>query len=351
MRILILGGTKFLGRAVVDAASAHGHELTLFNRGRQDREVYAHFEQIHGDRMTPEGLAALAGREWDAAIDTAAYLPRDVRSMAAALRGRVPHYTFVSSISALASHAIRGQDESAPVARLTPEQQAQVDGMMLDGAITARSLGEFYGPLKAQCEDAAQDAFPACWIVRPGLIVGPYDVTDRFTYWPARLMRGGDVLAPGRPERLVQFIDVRDLADWMIRRIEHKATGIHTASGPAAPLTFGEVLEACALVAKERAAPKAHLRWVDDAFLVGQNVGAWMELPLWIPASDRAMAGFMAKDVSKAVGAGLTFRPLENTIRATLDWDRTRAPEAPRAAGLAAEREFELLEAHGYARP
>lgn len=343
MRILVLGGTKFLGRAVVDAASAHGHELTLFNRGQQDREVYAHFEQIHGDRMTPEGLAALAGREWDAAIDTAAYLPRDVRSMAAALRGRVPHYTFVSSISALSSHAIRGQDESALVARLTPEQQAQVDGMMLDGAITASALGEFYGPLKAQCEDAAQDAFPACWIVRPGLIVGPYDVTDRFTYWPARLMRGGDVLAPGRPERLVQFIDVRDLADWMIRMIEHKATGIHTASGPAAPLAFGEVLDACALVAKERGAPSARLVWVDDAALVAQGVGPWIEMPLWIPESDASMAGLMTEDLSKALAAGLTFRPLEDTVRGTLDWDATRPKDAPRAAGLAPEREKELL--------
>jgi 2'-hydroxyisoflavone reductase len=343
MRILVLGGTKFLGRAIVDAALARGHELTLFNRGRQDPGAYADLEQIRGDRMTPEGRALLAGREWDAAIDTAAYLPRDVRSMAQSLHGGVPHMTFVSSISVMASHAIPGQDESAQVARLTPAQQAEVDAMTLEGALTARALGEYYGALKAQCEEAAQNSYPACLVVRPGLIVGPYDVSDRFTYWPARFMRGGDVLAPGRPERAVQLIDVRDLADWMVRMIEHRETGIWQATGPSGGLTFGEVLAACARVAKERGAPAAHVRWTDDAFLVEQGVGPWMELPLWIPASDTSMAGFMTEDVSKAVGAGLTFRPLDDTIRATLDWDATRPHDAPRAAGLAAEREKELL--------
>ena len=344
MRILILGGTKFLGRAIVDAARAKGHELTLFNRGQHDPSAYPDLEQLHGDRTQPGGLQALTGRAWDAAIDTAAYLPRDVRSMSDALAARTGHYTFVSSISVFASHAAPGQDETTEVARLTPEQQAKLDALPLGATITARDLGELYGPLKAACEDVARAAFPgAALIVRPGLIVGPYDVSDRFTYWPARLMRGGDVLAPGKPERVVQMIDVRDLAEWMVRMVERRVAGTIQATGPAHARTFGEVLAACARVARERGAPPARFVWVDDAFLLAQGVGPWMELPLWIPASDATMAGFMTENIAKALAAGLTFRPLEDTIKATLDWDATRPKDEPRKAGLAAEKEAALL--------
>ena len=346
MKLLVLGGTKFLGRAVVDAARARGHTLTLFNRGLEDPSAYPDLERIQGDRTTPEGRARLAGRTWDAAIDTAAYLPRDVRSIASAVD--VAHYTFVSSISALASHAIVGQDETAPVARLTAAQQTEVESLSLEGPIPARTLGEFYGPLKAQCEEVALAAFPgAALIVRPGLIVGPYDVSDRFTYWPARFLKGGDVLAPGRPERRVMFIDVRDLAEWMVRMIEARARGTYLATGPAERLEFGAVLDACARVAAERGENPARRVWVDDAFLVAQGVGPWMELPLWIPATDEALKGFMTEKIDKALAAGLTFRPLEDTIRATLDWDRTRPKDAPRAAGLAPDRERELLVSSG----
>jgi 2'-hydroxyisoflavone reductase len=341
VKLLVLGGTKFLGRAVVDAAVAAGHSVTLFNRGQQDPKAYPALEQLHGDRTTPEGRAVLAGRTWDAAIDTAPYLPRDVVSICATLRDRVPHYTLVSSISTMASHATAGQDEDAPLGKLTPEQQAQVDALSADGPIPARALGEFYGPLKVQCEEAARAAYDGAFIVRPGLIVGPFDGTDRFTYWPARFMRGGDVLAPGKPERPVQFIDVRDLAEWMVRMIAARAGGTYLATGPAARLTFGEVLEACARVARERGAPPSRIVWAPDEKLDG--VGPWMELPLWIPASDADHAGFMTERIDRALAAGLTFRPLEETIRATLDWDATRPKEAPRVAGLAEERERELL--------
>ena len=345
MRILVLGGTKFVGRAVVDAARARGHELTLFNRGQQDPSAYPDLEQIHGDRTQAEGRRALAGRSWDAAIDTAAYLPRDVRSMATALRGSVAlHYSFVSSISAMASLAIPNQDESAALARLEPEQEGEVEKLSLDGPIPGRSLGKYYGPLKAQCEEAAEAAFPhATLVVRPGLIVGPYDVTDCFTYWPARFMRGGDVLAPGRPDRPMQYIDVRDLAEWMVRMVECRATGVYQATGPAQPLAFDAALEACVRVAAKRGAPPSRLMWIDDAFLVAQGLGPWIEMPLWIPASDETSAGFMTENVAKAVGAGLTFRPLEDTIRAVLDWDATRSIDAPRIGGLTPEREADLL--------
>jgi 2'-hydroxyisoflavone reductase len=346
MKLLVLGGTKFLGRAVVDAARARGHTLTLFNRGLEDPSAYPDVEQIHGDRTTAEGRARLEGRTWDAAIDTAAYLPRDVRSMASVVD--VAHYTFVSSISVMAGHAIVGQDETAPVARLTSEQQAEVESLSLDGPIPARALGEFYGPLKAQCEETALETFPgAALIVRPGLIVGPFDVSDRFTYWPARFLKGGDVLAPGRPERRVMFIDVRDLAEWMVRMVEARASGTYLATGPAERLSFGTVLDACARVAAERGAKPSRLVWVDDAFLVAQGLGPWMEMPLWIPATDETMAGFMTENLDKALAAGLTFRPLEDTIRATLDWDAPRPKDAPRAAGIAPERERQLLVSSG----
>jgi len=340
MKLLVLGGTKFLGRAVVEAARQGGHEVTLFNRGQQDPSAFPDVEQIHGDRTTAEGRAKLAGRSWDAAVDTAPYLPRDVRSMCETLRAHVSHYTLVSSISTMASHATPGQDEDAPLGRLTPEQQAQVDTLSAEGPIPAKALGEFYGPLKVQCEEAARAAYPNALIVRPGLIVGPFDGTDRFTYWPARFLRGGDVLAPGRPERPVQFIDVRDLAEWMVRMIERQQGGTFLATGPVSRITFGEVLEACARVARERGAPPSRIAWTADEKL--GDVGAWMELPLWIPASDADHAGFMTERIDRALAAGLTFRPLEDTIRAILDWDATR-PTGPRAAGLAESKERALL--------
>jgi 2'-hydroxyisoflavone reductase len=344
VKLLVLGGTKFLGRAVVTAALQAGHEVTLFNRGLQDRSAFEGVEQVHGDRTTAEGRAKLAGRAWDAAVDTAPYLPRDVRSICETLRSHVPHYTLVSSISTMASHKAPGQDEDAPLGKLTPEQQAQVDTLSADGPIPAKALGEFYGPLKAQCEDAARASYANALIVRPGLIVGPFDGTDRFTYWPARFMRGGDVLAPGRPERPVQFIDVRDLAEWMVRMIAQRAGGTYLATGPASKLTFGEVLAACARVAHERGAPPSRIVWTADEKL--QDVGPWMELPLWIPASDADHAGFMTENITRALAAGLTFRPLEDTIRAILDWDATRPP-GPRAAGLDQEKESRLLSGTG----
>ena len=337
MKLLVLGGTKFLGRAVVDAAVAAGHEVTLFNRGQLDPSAFPFLEQLHGDRTTAEGLAVLRGRTWDAAIDTAPYLPRDVRAMACSLS--VSHYTLVSTISTMASHAPFGQDEDAPIAQLTPEQEKEVDRLSADGPIPAAKLGEFYGPLKARCEEAARETFPDALIVRPGLIVGPHDPTDRFTYWPVRFMRGGDVLAPGKADRQVQFIDVRDLAEWMVRMIGRGGTYLATGRG----LPFFTVLDACAKVARERGAPESRIVWVDDAKLVEAKVGAWMEMPLWIPASDADHAGFMTEKIDRALAAGLTFRPLEDTIRATLDWNATRPSDAPRAAGLGLEKEARLL--------
>jgi 2'-hydroxyisoflavone reductase len=347
MRILVLGGTRFLGRAIVDAARARGHALTLFNRGREDPAAYPEVEQVRGDRTrgaAPGGLAALAGRAFDAVVDTACYLPRDATAAATFFAGAAPRYVLVSSISALAAHDSPGYDETAPVARLTAEQEKEVAALSAEGPIPAARLGPFYGPLKALCEEAVEAAMPGrALVVRPGLIVGPHDNTDRFTYWPARFLRGGTVLAPGRPQRSVQFIDVRDLGEWMVRALEAGTTGTFHAVGPATPLPFGTLLEACARVAAARGAPPSTVTWIDEATLLAAQVAPWTELPLWIPEDAEGMRGMMKADVTKAVAAGLTFRPLDETIAATLDWDATRPADAPRVAGLAAAREAEVL--------
>jgi 2'-hydroxyisoflavone reductase len=347
MKFLVLGGTKFVGRAFVAAARARGHELTLFNRGQQDPLAWPDLEQVRGDRTKgggAGGFASLAGRRFDAVIDTAAYLPRDVACATAFFAPLADAYLLVSSISVNADHAETGANEGAPVGRLTAEQENEVAALSAEGPIPAAKLGPFYGPLKARCEEEAERGFPGrALIVRPGLVVGPHDNTDRFTYWPARFMRGGTVLAPGRPERAVQFIDVRDLAGWMVRALEAKLTGVYLATGPASRLAFGDVLAACARVAARRGAPAATLRWVDDATLLAKDVGPWMEMPLWIPESAADMAGLMQADNAKAVAAGMTFRPLEETIEATLDWNATRPADAPRVAGLTAAKEAEIL--------
>ena len=349
MKLLVLGGTKFLGRAIVDAALERGHAVTLFNRGRQDPSAYPALEQVRGDRTlggADGGFAPLAGRTFDAVVDTACYLPRDATSAATFFAERASRYVLVSSISALASFDEPGYDESTPVARLTPEQESEVAALSADGPIPAAKLGPYYGALKALCEEAAEAAMPGrVLVVRPGLVVGPYDNTDRFTYWPERFLRGGRVLAPGGPERRTQFIDVRDLGEWIVRALEAGLTGTYQATGPASPLTLGDVFAACARVTATRGAPPSTLVWIDDATLLAHEVAPWMGLPLWVPTDSEGMRGFLHANCAKAIAAGLTFRPLDDTIAATLDWNATRPADAPRAAGLTAGKEAEVLSA------
>lgn len=330
MRILILGGTVFLGRHLTDAALARGHEVTLFNRGQSNPGLYPQVEQLHGDR--DGGLAPLAGRRWDAVIDTGGYLPRVVRASAELLADSVGTYAFISSKSVYADMSRPGVDETAPVAAL-PE-----------GASDEEVTGETYGPLKALCEREVQAALPdRALIVRPGLIVGPHDPTDRFTYWPHRLARRGEVLAPEPRDKHVQFIDARDLAGWIVRMVERGATGAYNANRQPGELTMAALLDACMRVAGSGA--ETTLTWVAESFLIEHEVGAWMDLPLWIPTAETALAGFLEGSVARALEAGLSSRPLEETIRDTLAWDATRPPDAPRKAGLTAEREAELLAA------
>jgi len=267
----------------------------------------------------------LRTRRWDAVIDTCGYLPRIVRLSAQALAGSVEHYVFISTISVYASPPFPGMDETAPLERLADE--------------TVETLnGETYGGLKALCEQAVEAELPGrTLVIRPGLIVGPHDPSDRFTYWPARLQRGGAVLAPGSPQALVQVIDGRDLAEWTIRMVENRQTGIYNATGPALPLTLGEVIETC----RQVAGTPAELTWASEEFLLAQGVTPYTEIPLWLAGEDAAMDKV---NIAKALSAGLTFRPLAVTVGDTLAWDNTRPAGTQRKNGLSAEREAALLD-------
>jgi 2'-hydroxyisoflavone reductase len=327
MRLLVLGGTVFLGRHIVEAALARGHEVTLFNRGQHGPELFPQVERLRGDR--DGGLEVLRGRSWDAVIDTSGYVPRLVRASAELLDGQVGHYTFVSSLSVYAGYSRVGIDESEPVGTL-------------DDPTVEEVTGAAYGPLKALSEQAAEAGQPdRVLVLRPGLIVGPFDASDRFTYWPRRLDRGGDVLAPGRPQRRVQVVDARDMAEWNVRMAEAGTTGVFNVNGPAGVLTMAEVIDAC----REAAGSEARPVWVPDEFLLEAGVGPWMELPLWIPENE-GMAGFFSVDCSRAIAAGLTFRPILETARDTLAWARAREqsgePWTP-AAGLDPAKERGLL--------
>jgi 2'-hydroxyisoflavone reductase len=327
LKLLVLGGTAFLGRHLVDAAQARGHEITLFNRGQRNPALFPDLEKLRGNR--DGDLAALQGRRWDAVIDTCGFVPRIVRASAELLADAVDHYTFISSISVYADFSQRGIGESAPVGTLQDETTEEV-------------TNEAYGPLKALCEQAAEGAMPGRVLnIRPGLIVGPHDPTDRFTYWPQRIAQGGNVLAPGRPERQVQFIDARDLAEWTVRMVEARQVGIYNATGPDYTLTMGEVLEEC----RQQSASDARLIWVDEQRLLVAGATPWMEVPLWIPESDPDAPGFAATNCAKAFAAGLTFRPLAQTVRDTLAWDSTRPADVERKAGIKPEREAHYLQA------
>jgi 2'-hydroxyisoflavone reductase len=307
----------------VDAALARGHVLTFFNRGRTNPELYPEAERRIGDRTGD--LSALEGGDWDAVIDTSGYLPRDVRASAEALAGSAGHYCFVSSVSVYADFG-QPVDEASPVAQL---------GDLGDDEVTPDS----YGALKALCEDAVRAVFgERSLVVRPGLIVGPHDPTGRFTYWPHRVARGGEVLAPGPRTRLTQFVDVRDVGDWIVSLSERRAHGTFNATHPG--LRWDELLGTCVDVTGSDARPT----WVTDEFLVEQEVGQWMELPLWISALDPEAAYFDRVDVSRALDQGLTFRPVAETVSGALDH---AAPTED--AGLDPEREATLL-AHWHAQ-
>jgi 2'-hydroxyisoflavone reductase len=319
VKLLLLGGPRFLGRAIADAAIARDHELTFFNRGRTNPELYPEVERLVGDRALD--LEPLRGRTWDAVVDTSGYLPAAVEASAEAL-SRSGLYCFVSSVSVYA-HFRQVHDEDGPL--------AEVGDMPLD-----QVTDESYGALKALCEDEARDVFgDRALIVRPGLIVGPHDPTGRFTYWPHRVARGGEVLAPAPPDAPTQSIDVRDLGDWVVASCEAGLGGTFNATHPG--VSWHELLDSCVAVTDA----DAEITWVSPDFLLQREVGQWMELPLWL--ADPEFASADRVDVGRALAAGLWFRPLAETVRGALE-----QAETTEAAGLAPEREAALLaEWHG----
>jgi len=324
MKILVIGGTIFLGRWFVEAALRAGHTVTIFQRGQHNPDLFPAVERRLGDRDGQ--LDALGDGEWDAVVDTCGYVPRVVRASAELLAPRVGTYLFVSSMSVYQDLGSAVVDEESRTIMLEDETVETIDG-------------DTYGGLKALCEREAERALPGrALIVRPGLIVGPHDPSDRFTYWPWRVARGGEVLAPVGPDEPAEMIDARDLAKWMLRLVEGNKTGVFNASGPEAPLTLGEILA----TSEEVTQSGATVTWVDAAFLAEHQVAPWMEMPMWVP--DQALL----VDTSRARAEGLAFRPLRETIRDTLAWEATRPRDYVLKAGITAERERELLAAwHG----
>ena len=321
MRILMLGGTAFLGRHFVEAAVAAGHDVTLFNRGQTHPELFPQLERLRGNR--DGGLGILAERRWDAVVDTSGRLPRLVGASAQALRD-TGQYLFVSTISVYADVSVPGTREDARPATLSrPDSEDERTD---------------YGALKFLCEEEVRRVFgPRAAVVRPGLIVGPFDPTDRFTYWPARCARGGRILAPGQPDRRIQFVDVRDLAQFLLHLVQARQGGTFNATQPPGAVTMGQLLSACA------AGQPAAIQWVADDWLAEQGVGQWMELPLWIRPTPE-QRGFYEVDCTAAIEAGLAFRPLADTVRDTLAWHQTREPYTWSHTGLSTEREQQLLD-------
>jgi 2'-hydroxyisoflavone reductase len=318
VKFLFLGGTNFLGRATVEAALERGHEVTIFSRGQTNPELFPEADKLRGDRT----VDPIPVGSWDAVVDMPGYVPQVVRRSAEALADTVERYLFVSSISVYADFAT-GPSEESPRAELAQGQPH--DELLADYSN--------YGALKALSEDVVTDLYgDRALLIRPGLIVGPYDHTGRFTYWPHRIARGGEFVVPAPAETQVQFVDARDLGAWLLDLLERGASGAFNATRPG--VQWGELVEASLRVTGSDARPV----WIDGEWLGEQGVGQWMELPMWLQDGD--IVGMNQADVTRALGAGLTFRPLEETIRGALE-----QAELVEGAGMKPDRERELIEA------
>jgi 2'-hydroxyisoflavone reductase len=322
MKLLVLGGTQFVGRAIVEAALEQGHEVTVFHRGRHAAEFSGEVGVLHGDRAGD--LAALRGHRWDAVIDTSGYVYGHVLASAKLLAGAVEQYTFVSTISVYADFGERGITEESRLH--APDERDQ------------QWTGKTYGPMKVACEKAVREVLPERHlIVRPGIIVGPGDYTDRFPYWCRRVAEGGDVLCPDDPQRPAQWIDARDLGAWMVRMTTEQRTGTFNATGPGVPATLLGMLEGI----RRATESDAEFTWVPEDFLRQQGSEPGRDFPFHVPEEG---AGVFAVDSRRAIEAGLTYRPFDDTVRDTLAWDRQR-PDSERKAGISRAREAELLRA------
>ncbi len=333
LRILVLGGTRFIGIHTTRMALERGHRVTLFNRGRTNAGLFPQLEHLRGDRNGD--LGALTGRTWDAVIDDSGFFPRAVRLTAELLAPHIRQYVFISTLSVYASNA-RPNTEDSPIAHIADETVEKADG-------------EAYGPLKALCEQAAERALPGrVTALRPGLIVGPEDYSDRFTYWPARAAVGGEFLAPDRPSDPIQYIDARDLARFTLDAIEQEIRGTFNVTSPPGKLTIGDLVTQSVDAANRMAKPVSppHPVWVPADFLEAQKVEPWSDMPVWVPETGDS-AGFLRTVTTRAERAGLKIRPLRETVNDTLAWHLARPPtdRAALRAGLSPEREREVLAA------
>lgn len=366
MKLLILGGTRFVGHHLVEAALTRGHQVTLFNRGRHSAALSGvggasgateatdtRVQTIVGDRHAD--LDRLAGQSWDAVIDTCGQLPQSVQASATALANSVRRYVFISTVSVYADTSVLGATESAPLKQLTEAQLKLIDGIDMGNPHASPHFGALYGGLKVLCEQAAMLAMPGRTLcLRPGLIVGSRDYTDRFAYWVQRVAQGGEVLAPGAPERSLQIIDAADLAAWTVNLLERdvagtfNATGYFNMVGPPGQLTMAGFLDACQQVSHS----DAKFTWVSDEFLEQNDVAPWSELPLWIPAHMADMAGFMAFSDAATASAGLASRPVQRTIAAVRAWQVSPSLAKPPKTSLNAAKEARLLaQWHAQAQP
>jgi 2'-hydroxyisoflavone reductase len=325
MRILILGGTGFIGPHIVDSALKQKHTLTLFNRGKTNPGLFPDIEKLHGDRDTGD-LKSLEGKHWDAAIDTHGFVPRKVREVLDVIAPNIGQYVFISTISVYPGDAKAPIDETTPVGKIDDPTVEKIDG-------------QTYGPLKALCEQAAEAKMPGhVTNLRPHLIVGPGDTTDRYTYWPARVDRGGEVLCPGDGSDPIQYIDARDLADLCVKVVEDGHAGTFNVVGPKNALTIRELVDGC----KCASGSDATFAWCDETFLGEQAVSAWSDMPVWTSRAGLAMATVKNE---RAISIGLKLRTPAETIRDTLEWHRTRGADYKLKAGIAPEREAKVLAA------
>lgn len=334
MKILIIGGTRFLGRFLVEEGLSKNHEITLFNRGNK-KEEFPHIEQVFGDRNSE--MEKLKDRKWDAVIDTCGYVPQSLEKSISVLGNQIDQYVFISTISVYKDFSKNNLDEDSQVLSMTREE---ADGLTKDND---QAVMSHYGELKALCEQTLLNLLPnKGLIIRPGLIVGPYDYSDRFTYWVHRVNEGGKILAPGNPDRMIQFIDVRDLAKWIIEMIENKKTGVYNATGINKNLTMGGMLE----LINKGVNSDAEFIWANDNFLLENEVGPWIEMPLWLPEvtpDGKIMNGMLAVNIDKALSEGLVFRPVEETAFDTLEWFKNQDSSQGLRAGISKVKESQLL--------
>jgi 2'-hydroxyisoflavone reductase len=329
LKILVLGGTGYIGPHLVEYALARGHTVTLFNRNQRRPGLFPKAEQLIGDRNAPDGHAALKGRKWDVVYDLPATNPKWVVGSTEVLKGNAKQYVYVSSTAAYKDFAQSYPDETAPEQDPAPIEPTTPPAQ--------------YGPSKVRNEHTVKAAFGAgATIVRPGLIVGPGDLTDRFTYWPWRIEKGGEILAPGKIDDPAQWIDVRDLTEWMVRLGENGTGGVFNAVGPSTKATIGELLYGC----KACFSNDARFTWVPQPFLTEQKIRSWAEMPVWSYTGASTVA-FSTSVIEKAVAAGLTFRPLAVTVRDGMKWYHARpaAEQEKLRAGITLEREKEVLTA------